>query len=70
MIKHTNPCGIACDDSIYDAFKIAYNVDPLAAFGCVIGLNRNVDLPTAEMIAKHFVDFVFAPAFDPQALRS
>ena len=69
VIKHTNPCGIACDDKIYDAFMVAYNVDPLAAFGCVIGLNRECDLPTAEEISKHFVEIVFAPSFDPRALE-
>jgi phosphoribosylaminoimidazolecarboxamide formyltransferase / IMP cyclohydrolase len=68
VIKHTNPCGIACDDTIYDAFMVAYNVDPLAAYGCVIGLNRECDLPTAEEISKHFVEIVFAPSFDPLAL--
>ena len=61
VIKHTNPCGIASSDKISDAFEIAYNVDPLAAYGCVIGLNRDVDLKTAEMVASHFVDCVIAP---------
>ena len=27
VIKHTNPCGIASADDIYDAFMTAYNVD-------------------------------------------
>jgi phosphoribosylaminoimidazolecarboxamide formyltransferase/IMP cyclohydrolase len=69
VIKHTNPCGIACDDQIYDAFMVAYNVDPLAAYGCVIGLNRECDVRTAEEISKHFVEIVFAPSFHPQALE-
>ena len=67
VIKHTNPCGIASSDSLPEAFEIAYNVDPLAAFGCVIGLNRTVDLKTAEMIAAHFVDCVIAPGYEPAA---
>ena len=69
VIKHTNPCGIACADSIYDAFITAYNVDSLAAFGCVIGLNRECDVPTAEEISKHFVEIVMAPSFAPEALE-
>jgi phosphoribosylaminoimidazolecarboxamide formyltransferase/IMP cyclohydrolase len=69
VIKHTNPCGIACDDRIFEAFTIAYSVDPLAAYGCVIGLNRECDLPTAEEISKHFVEIVFAPSFEPAALE-
>jgi phosphoribosylaminoimidazolecarboxamide formyltransferase/IMP cyclohydrolase len=68
VIKHTNPCGIASSDNISEAFEVAFNVDPLAAFGCVIGVNRNVDLRTAEMIASHFVDCVIAPGYEPAAL--
>jgi len=68
VIKHTNPCGIASADTIYDAFMVAYNVDALAAFGCIIGFNRTCDVPTAEEISKHFVEIVFAPEFEPEAL--
>jgi phosphoribosylaminoimidazolecarboxamide formyltransferase/IMP cyclohydrolase len=68
VIKHTNPCGIASSDSLVDAFVIAFNVDSLAAFGCVIGLNREVDLATAEQIGSHFVDCVIAPEYAPEAL--
>jgi len=67
VIKHTNPCGIASSDRLVDAFVTAYNVDPLAAYGCVIGLNREVDLPTAEQIGSHFVDCVIAPEYSKEA---
>jgi len=69
VIKHTNPCGVASADTISTAFVNAFNVDPLAAFGCVIGLNRNVDLATATEISGHFVDCVIAPDFDKDALE-
>ena len=55
VMKHTNPCGLASADNIYDAFVTAYAVDPLSAFGCVICLNRKCDLRTAEEIHKYFV---------------
>jgi phosphoribosylaminoimidazolecarboxamide formyltransferase/IMP cyclohydrolase len=69
VIKHTNPCGIASADEISQAFIVAYSVDPLAAFGCVIGLNREVDKATAEEIAKHFVECVIAPSYSDEALQ-
>lgn len=69
VIKHTNPCGIASSDSLVDAFTTAYNVDSLAAFGCVIGSNRNVDMATADQIGSHFVDCVIAPGYDEDALE-
>jgi phosphoribosylaminoimidazolecarboxamide formyltransferase/IMP cyclohydrolase len=65
VMKHTNPCGLASADTIFEAFKTAYSVDPLSAFGCVICLNRNCDLPTAEMIAQYFVEAVICPDYEP-----
>ncbi len=69
VIKHTNPCGAASADTISEAFTRSYGVDPLAAFGCVIGFNRNVDLATATDISQHFVDCVIAPDYDEDALE-
>jgi len=68
IMKHTNPCGLASADTIYDAFVTSYAVDPLSAFGCVICLNRDCDLRTAEEISKHFVEAVIAPNFEEKAL--
>lgn len=69
VMKHTNPCGLACADDIHEAFVTAYAVDPLSAFGCVICLNRDCDLPTAEEIRQYFVEAVIAPDFHPEALE-
>ncbi len=69
VMKHTNPCGLASADTIFEAFETAYNVDPLSAFGCVICLNRNCDMKTAEMISKYFVEVVIAPDFDKGVLE-
>ena len=67
IMKHTNPCGLASADTIYDAFVTAYAVDPLSAFGCVICINRPCNLQVAEEIAKYFVEVVVAPDFDDDA---
>ncbi len=71
IIKHMNPCGAATADDITTAFKLAHEVDPMAAFGCVIALNRPCTLAIAEYIneAKMFVEIVIAPDFEPAALE-
>ncbi|MDR2698876.1 MAG: bifunctional phosphoribosylaminoimidazolecarboxamide formyltransferase/IMP cyclohydrolase [Candidatus Methanoplasma sp.] len=69
VMKHTNPCGLASDDNIFDAFRTAYNVDPLSAFGCVICLNRNCDMRSAEMISQYFVEAVICPDYEPGAME-
>jgi len=67
VIKHTNPSGVACAATIAEAFRVAYNADSLSAFGCVVGLNRPVDMETAQEIGSHFVEAVIAPSYEPDA---
>ena len=67
VIKHTNPSGVASDTTLAKAFRVAYDADPVSAFGCVVGLNREVDVDTAKEIASHFVEAVIAPGYSSDA---
>ncbi len=67
IIKHTNPCGAATGNSIFEAYTKALACDPVSAFGSVIGINRPVDGYAAEEIAKLFVEAIAAPSFTPEA---
>jgi phosphoribosylaminoimidazolecarboxamide formyltransferase/IMP cyclohydrolase len=69
VIKHTNPCGAATADDIATAYKLAYEADPVSAFGSIVGLNRPVDVATAEQLKTIFLEAVIAPAFDAAALE-
>ncbi|MBW2522970.1 MAG: IMP cyclohydrolase [Deltaproteobacteria bacterium] len=64
ILKHNNPCGVACADSLADAYHRANMADRVAAFGGAIGLNRPVDKPTAELIADNYAEVVAAPDFE------
>ncbi len=68
IIKHTNPCGAATGTSVLDAYTRALAADPVSAFGGVLGINREVDGPAAEAIAKLFVEAIVAPSYTPEAL--
>jgi len=71
VIKHTNPCGVASANTLAEAFKKAYNGDPVSAFGCILGLNRTVDVITAETITEpsHFVEAIIAPDYEQEAIE-
>ena len=71
VIKHTNPCGVCVSDKIEDAFKNAYEADPLSAFGCVIALNRPCNEEIVDYINKNkmFVEIIVAPSFTKAALK-
>jgi phosphoribosylaminoimidazolecarboxamide formyltransferase/IMP cyclohydrolase len=68
IIKHTNPCGCAEQESLAEAYRKALECDPVSAYGGVIGINRVVDEETAREIAKLFVEAVAAPDYSPEAL--
>lgn len=67
IIKHTNPAGAATGKDLRDAYLKALEVDPVSAFGGVIGVTRPVNGAAAEEIAKLFVEAIAAPSFDPAA---
>ncbi len=69
IVKHNNPCGVAVAEQIGDAYEKALACDPLSAFGGVIALNRGVDRALAERLHERFVEVLFAPAYDRDALE-
>jgi phosphoribosylaminoimidazolecarboxamide formyltransferase/IMP cyclohydrolase len=74
VIKHTNPCGCAVGEAaggLAKAFDAAYAGDPVAAFGGIVALNRDVDEETAEHIVsgKRFLEVLIAPGYSAGALE-
>ena len=67
IIKHTNPCGCAEQDTLAGAWRKALECDPVSAYGGVVGLNRPVDAETARELTKLFVEAVAAPDYTPEA---
>jgi phosphoribosylaminoimidazolecarboxamide formyltransferase/IMP cyclohydrolase len=68
VIKHGNPCGLACADNLPEAYRNAHAGDPVSAFGGALALNRVVDAPTASLIAESHYDDIVAPGFADEAL--
>jgi phosphoribosylaminoimidazolecarboxamide formyltransferase / IMP cyclohydrolase len=71
ILKHNNPCGAAIANDLVVAFESAYEGDPLSAFGGIVGLNRPVDLLTAQRMSQpgRFLEAILAPGFDEDALE-
>lgn len=67
-VKHANPCGVGTASTIYEAYKKAYEADPVSIFGGIVAANRLIDKETAEEIHKIFVEIVIAPDFTEEAL--
>lgn len=71
VIKHNNPCGAASADMLAEAARLAFEGDPISAFGSVLGFNRVVDAATAEVLAEpgRFVEAIVAPDYTADAFE-
>ncbi len=71
VIKHNNPCGAAVGRTLEEAFRKAYEGDPVSAFGGILAFNRELDEATATQITEpnRFVECVIAPAYNEAAFR-
>ena len=68
IVKHTNVCGIALRDGVYDAWQSSLQGDPESAFGGVLITNTAINEQTASAINELFFEVLIAPSFDAEAL--
>ncbi|MBM7616019.1 bifunctional phosphoribosylaminoimidazolecarboxamide formyltransferase/IMP cyclohydrolase [Alkaliphilus hydrothermalis] len=68
-VKHTNPCGVATAENIFEAYKKAYEADPQSIFGGIVAANDQIDGQTADMMKDIFLEVVVAPDFTAEALE-
>jgi phosphoribosylaminoimidazolecarboxamide formyltransferase/IMP cyclohydrolase len=64
IVKHNNPCGVAYGSTLAEAYDRANMADRIAAFGGCALFSRPVDLATAEMASKNYLEVVAAPGFE------
>jgi len=82
VVKHMNPCGVAVDPDIVEAYRKAYSADVISAFGGILAFNRPITEDLADAICEcyqrwgkalnaggFFAEVIIAPAFDPAAVE-
>jgi phosphoribosylaminoimidazolecarboxamide formyltransferase/IMP cyclohydrolase len=71
VIKHNNPCGAALASTLEEAFRKAYEGDPLSAYGGILGFNREIDEATAQLITEpnRFVECIISPGYSDAAFQ-
>ena len=67
-VKHANPCGVGWGENILEAYRGAYEADPVSIFGGIVALNRICDKECADELAKIFLEIIIAPGFSDEAL--
>jgi phosphoribosylaminoimidazolecarboxamide formyltransferase/IMP cyclohydrolase len=68
IVKHTDPVGLASSDELVEAYRKALETDPVASFGGIVAVNRELDGVTAREIAANSYEAVVAPAYSQAAL--
>jgi phosphoribosylaminoimidazolecarboxamide formyltransferase/IMP cyclohydrolase len=68
IVKHTDPVGLASHDELVEAYRHAVETDPVAAFGGIVAVNRELDGATAREIAANSYEAVVAPGFSVAAV--
>ncbi|MBO68205.1 MAG: bifunctional phosphoribosylaminoimidazolecarboxamide formyltransferase/inosine monophosphate cyclohydrolase [Acidiferrobacteraceae bacterium] len=70
IVKHANPCGVAVAADTKTAYELAYQTDPLSAFGGIIAFNRKIDRDVAAaIIERQFVEVIIAPEISTAASK-
>lgn len=70
IIKHNLPCGVGLGSSPVEAYRRAFEGDPVSPFGGVVLFNRTVDLTCALTLHETFLEVIVAPGFDSDALET
>lgn len=68
ILKHNNACGLACRDTVLEAWTDALAGDPVSAFGGIIICNSRIEASAAEEIGKIFFEVIIAPDYSDDAL--
>ena len=62
IVKHANPCGVASNKDLTQAYQKAFEADQTSAFGGIIAFNRKLEDQTAQQIIDNqFVEVIIAP---------
>lgn len=68
-VKHSTPCGVALGDNVEEAYRKAYETDPVSIFGGIVAFNREVDEASAKLLNEIFLEIIIAPSFSSSALE-
>ncbi len=69
IVKHANPCGVACAATLPEAYQRAFACDSISAFGGIIAVNSTIDDDFArQLLNNQFLEVLLAPEIADSAL--
>lgn len=70
IVKHLNPCGLASGRTALEALELAWEGDPVSAFGGILCFTTPVTKECADWLGDKFVELVVAPSVESDALAA
>lgn len=67
VVKHLNPCGLASAGSSLEALELAWEGDPVSAFGGILCFTESFTADCAKWLEDKFVEVIVAPRCEPEA---
>lgn len=77
VVKHSNPCGLSETPNQLKSLELAWQGDPISAFGSIIAFNTPLKKETVEFFnfdnpdksKRKFIEVVIAPTVEKEALE-
>lgn len=69
VIKHSNPCGYANGENVYEALKMAWEGDIVSAFGSVIAVNGNLTSECSTFLKDKFIEIIIVNEYEEEAIE-
>jgi phosphoribosylaminoimidazolecarboxamide formyltransferase/IMP cyclohydrolase len=69
LVKHNNPCGVGRGVDLAQAYRRAFECDPVSAYGSIVALNGEATGDLAAAMRELFVEVVIAPGYSAEALE-
>ncbi len=69
IVKHSNPSGVSIKKNNLESYKMAYNCDPISAFGGIVSCNFKIGKSVAYELSKKFYEIIVGKKFSKDALK-
>jgi phosphoribosylaminoimidazolecarboxamide formyltransferase/IMP cyclohydrolase len=67
LVKHNNPCGVGRAADAVQAYRRAFDADPVSAFGGILAVNRPVTLDLVDAFGDLFLEVLVAAEIEDAA---
>ena len=67
VIKHLNPCGLACHSDPLKALELSWDSDPVSAFGGIIATTSEINEDFVKFLDKKFIEVLIGPTITEKA---